>query len=48
MEDDLDRMETDELLLQYKLDNSKKKINQEVNDAESDLKNRPALSDLLK
>jgi hypothetical protein len=51
LEDELERMEMDELLLQFKLENSKKKINQEVNDANSeeasDLKNRPALTDVI-
>ena len=39
----------DELLVQFKLENAKKKINKDVNEAnsEQDLKDRPALSDVL-
>lgn len=49
LEDELERMEMDELLLAYKLENSKKQINKElVKTASEEDANRPALSDLLK
>ena len=52
LEDELERMEMDELLVQYKLENAQKKINKEVGsnieaNSEQDLKDRPALSDVL-
>jgi hypothetical protein len=35
LEEELERMEMDELLLQYKLENSKNKINKQINKRES-------------
>ena len=44
-------MEMDELLVQFKLENAQKKINKDVSNieanSEQDLKDRPALSDVL-
>ena len=51
LEDELERMEMDELLVQFKLENAQKKINKDVSNieanSEQDLKDRPALSDVL-
>ena len=35
LEDELERMEMDELLVQFKLENAKKKINKEVSNIEA-------------
>ena len=51
LEDELERMEMDELLVQFKLENAQKKINKDVSNieanSEQDLKDRQVLMDQM-